>query len=115
MKNRFAVGINYLQLFGSFMIYSFAGIFAKIAASQDNIIYTLFFIFIEFCLFGVYAIIWQQVLKKFQLTVAMSCKGVTLVYALCWSVFFFNETLTIWNIIGVVLVIIGIMVVARDD
>lgn len=106
---------NYLQLLGTFLIYSFAGIFAKIAASQDAIINTVFFIFVEFFLFGVYAIIWQQVLKKFQLTIAMSCKGVTLLYALCWSVFFFHEILTIWNIIGVVLVIIGIMVVARDD
>ena len=112
LKNNY---VDYLLLFGTFFIYSISGIFAKFAALQVTIVKTFFFIAIEFIVLVFYALVWQQVLKKFQLTIAMSCKGVTLLYALCWSVFIFHETLTIWNIIGAILVIIGIMVVARDD
>lgn len=112
MKNKY---IDYLLLLGTFCIYSISGIFAKIAALQESFIKMILFIALEFIILFIYALIWQQVLKKFQLIIAMSCKGVTILYALCWSVFLFKETLTIWNILGAVLVIIGITVVAKDD
>lgn len=96
------------------MIYSTAGIFAKIAANQSDLIKAIVFIGMEFFVLCIYALIWQQVLKRFQLAIAMSCKGITIIYAMGWSVILFRETITLWNIVGVILIIIGITVVTSD-
>ena len=105
---------EYLLLFGTFLIYSIAGIFAKIAAMQDTLTKMFIFVGLEFVILGLYAIIWQQILKKFQLTIAMACKGITVIYALGWAIFFFGENITVWNIVGAALVVIGIGVVSSD-
>lgn len=115
MSSKTNVVKNYLQLLGTFFLYSISGVFAKIAATQNAVFKTLIFMGLEFFLLGVYALIWQQVLKKFELTVAMSCKGITVIYAMVWSIFLFKEAITLWNIIGAALVVIGIWVVSTDD
>ena len=58
----------------------------------------------------VYAIIWQQVLKKLPLVVAYACKGIGFIYGIIWGVVFFKEEIT-WNMIaGAVLVLIGVYI-----
>ncbi len=105
---------KYLQLLGTFFLYSFAGVFSKMAALQENIYRTIIFMGIEFLLLAVYALIWQQVLKKFDLITAMSCKGVTVIYSLGWATFLFNEDITVWNLVGSLVVMLGVWVVTTD-
>lgn len=107
--------VDYMVLYGGFLIYSLVSVFAKVAATQDKIIWALFFMVLEFCMLGVYAIIWQQVLKRFPLIMAMSNKGVTVILALVWSVIIFDEKITVWNIVGVVMIILGIWMVSQDN
>ena len=58
----------------------------------------------------VYAIIWQQVLKRISLVVAYACKGIGIIYGIIWGVVFFKEEIT-WNMIaGAVLVLIGVYI-----
>lgn len=113
MKNRKIV--NYAMLYGDFIIYSLVSVFAKIASAQDTLTGTLLFMALEFCMLGVYAVIWQQALKRFPLIVAMSNKGITVILALAWSVLIFDEMITVWNIMGAVMIIFGIWMVSQDD
>lgn len=106
---------DYFILYIAFFIYSISSVFAKVAASQEIFGKTLLFMGIEIVFLGFYAVIWQQVLKKFQLTVAMSNKGITVIFALIWSVIFFHETITLMNIIGAILIVVGIGLVSVDD
>ncbi len=106
---------NYIYLFGAFFIYSTAGILAKVAATQETAIKMIIFMVLEFVVLGFYALIWQQILKRFQLTIAMACKGIMVIYAIGWSAFFFKESITAWNIGGAILVMIGIGLVSSDD
>lgn len=60
-------------------------------------------------LLALYALLWQISLRKIPLTTAFMCKGFTLVLALALSSSVFQETITINNIIGSAMVIIGIL------
>ncbi len=64
---------------------------------------------------GIYALIWQQVLKRFPVGVAVSSKGIAVVIALVWSVLLFGEAITPNNIIGVILIVFGIWMVSKDE
>ena len=96
------------QLFGIYFIYSFVSVFAKMASQQETLIGMAVFMGLEFCILAVYAILWQQILKKFPLTIAIACKGITVIYSIGWSAFLFRENITVWNIVGATLVVIGI-------
>ena len=64
---------------------------------------------------GVYAILWQQVLKKVDLISAYVHKSTTLLWSLLWSATMFRESIAWNNIVGVIVVIIGIILVTHDD
>ncbi len=105
---------NYSLLYFGFLVYSFVSVFAKFASKQNDFYHTLLFIGLELFVLFVYAIIWQQVLKKFQLMVAASNKGVTVVFTLLWSFLFFGEKISFLNIVGAILIILGIWMVSSD-
>ena len=56
----------------------------------------------------------QQVLKHFTLVKAYSNKGVVVIWNLLWAVIFFQEVITIENLIGSAIIVIGIVVVSSD-
>ena len=107
------VDIAFLQL--SILILSLVGIFAKKASavgflSVEFITYYCLILFIM----GIYAILWQQIIKRFELSVAYANKGTLIIWTFIWAVIFFQETITLNNILGAVLVIAGIVMVFKD-
>jgi drug/metabolite transporter (DMT)-like permease len=106
---------NFIFLHISFIIYSFVGVFSKTVSQQP--FFSLKFILyggIVFFILAVYALLWQQILKRFPLVTAYSNKGVVIIWNLLWAVIFFSETITIENIIGSAIIIAGIAVVSSD-
>lgn len=63
----------------------------------------------------VYAIVWQQIIKKLPLVTAYANKAVTVIWGLIWGMLIFKETITIWNIVGAIIIIFGIYMVVRAD
>lgn len=61
-------------------------------------------------LLGIYALLWQQVIKRFELSVAYANKAITLFWALIWGIFIFHEEITVGKVAGILLVMIGIYV-----
>ena len=98
------------------MIYSISGICSKKAADVP-------FLSAQFCfyygmiigLLGVYAIGWQQIIKRLPLTTAFANKAVTVVWGIIWGVAFFHETISIGKVVGAVLVIVGVVLYAYAD
>lgn len=105
---------DFAVLYAAFFLYSISSVFAKMAAGQDTLIKTGLFLAAEVTFLGIYALIWQQVLKRFPLVVAMSNKGVTVLFGLMWSLLIFKESITVCNIIGSFLVIAGVVLVSSD-
>ncbi|MCM1220381.1 MAG: transporter [Lachnospiraceae bacterium] len=98
------------------MLYSTSGICSKMAAGQP-------FLSLKFCIYyaaiiallGLYAIGWQQVIKRLPLTTAFANKAVTVVWGIVWGFLFFQESITWGKVLGALLVIAGVVMYARAD
>ena len=95
--------------------FSTIGIISKKAAQLDFLSAQFIILFLGLLiLMLIYAILWQRVLKSTSLFIAYANKGTSILWTLLWASLFFNESISIQNIIGVLLIIIGIAVVAKD-
>ena len=63
----------------------------------------------------IYALLWQQVLKRFELTVAIANKSVTIIWGMIFGLVIFGEGITVKMIIGTVLILSGIMVLSSES
>lgn len=70
---------------------------------------------LEILAIGVYAILWQKAIKRFPLSLAYSNKALVIVYNLFWASVLFKEQITLSNIIGSIVILLGIWVVVKDD
>ena len=103
--------LNFLLMF-----YSMSGICSKQASKQQ-------FLSLKFCfyyafillLLGIYAIGWQQIIKRLPLTVAFANKAITIVWGLIWGCIFFGEMVTSRKIVGAILVIIGVVLYSKES
>lgn len=98
------------------VLYTITGIVAKIASKYKFLSYKfiLFYAF-EIIILGVFAMFWQQIIKKFNISVAYSNKGMAILWSLLWSAVIFNEKISINNILGALIIIIGIVVVNINE
>ena len=105
-----------IGLHGMLMIYSMSGICSKLAAGE-SFLSTRFCVYyaIIIALLGVYAIGWQQVIKRIPLTTAFANKAVTVVWGIVWGWFFFGESITPGKLIGAGMVIAGVVLFAKSD
>lgn len=100
----------------SLLFYSIAGIFSKKASSygflsQEFIFFYALFMMVLF----VYAILWQQILKRFPLSVAFANKAIIILWGIIWGYLFFGETLRWGMLFGAMVIIWGIYLVVSDD
>lgn len=96
------------------LVYSLTSILSKFAADKKGIAFIMMYGGVLVCL-ALYAVLWQAVLKKFSLTIAFANKAIVVVWGIVWGWLFFEEAVT-WNkIIGAIIIIVGIMMVVRDD
>ena len=100
-----------LVLHGGMVISSLSVVFAKLAAQQEPLSTPfLFFYALDLGAMFVYAIIWQQVLRRMPLSVAYANRPVSLVWAMIWGTLIFQETVT-WNmILGGLVIFAGIYI-----
>lgn len=97
------------------MVYTLSGVAAKGASGYDMLSWQfIFFYGVEIIILGVYAILWQQIIKKFDLSIAYANRSMAIVWSLIWAVVFFGEEITVNNIIGVFIVLAGTMLVNSD-
>ncbi|MCI8597308.1 MAG: transporter [Lachnospiraceae bacterium] len=97
------------------MIYTLSSVAAKMASAQEvfSIPFLLFY-GVEILLLGIYAIAWQQIIKRCDLSVAYANRSIAILWSLIWTVIFFHEALTVKNVIGVLIVFAGTMIVNSD-
>lgn len=108
--------IQILILQFAVMIYSINTVVAKFVSNEVfGSPKFLMLYFLEFCVLGVYAIFWQQLIKRFELSIAYANKAMTLLWSLLWSIVIFHEGVTLTKIAGVILVIIGTIVINGGD
>lgn len=98
------------------IIYTISSLMSKKAsASEGDIVKFIFWFGMEFVILGIYAVLWQQVIKRFELSVAYANRSMAVVWSMVWAVIFFHDTITVRNIIGVCLVVVGTIVVNTEE
>ncbi|MBR5799079.1 MAG: transporter [Lachnospiraceae bacterium] len=98
-----------------FLIYSMNSIVAKFASTEEFGLKFILLYGLEVAILGIYAILWQQVIKKFELSVAYANKAVTLIWAMLWGSVLFKEQITVSKVAGILLVITGIVILNSKD
>lgn len=94
------------------VIYTLSGVAGKFASSYGFM--SLGFILcygVEILILGVYAVLWQQIIKRFDLSIAYANRSIALLWSMIWAVLLFHERVTVKNLIGVAIVIAGTMIV----
>ena len=97
------------------ILYSIGGIFSKSAAQAP-------LLSLEFCFdYGaviatlfVYALVWQQIIKRMPLTIAFANKAITIIWGIIWGILFFNETVTLGKMIGAAMIMLGIVIYSMN-
>lgn len=105
------VALHLLLLF-----YSLSSVLSKLAAGLP-------FMSIKWCIcyagmigiLGVYAVGWQQILKRLPLTVAFANKAVTLVWSLVFGALLFSEHIKLTQLIGCALAVVGVVLFVQAD
>jgi len=103
------------SLIGINLIYASVSIFSKMASMCEPISFQFFaWIAGAIAILGVYAILWQQLLKRTTLSFAYMFKGTSLIFVLLLASLIFKEKITLSNVIGAVFIISGIILYSRD-
>ena len=98
------------------LFYSLSSVLSKMAAGLP-------FLSLKWCLcyggmiaiLGIYAVGWQQILKRLPLTVAFANKAVTLVWTMVFGALLFQEHIKITQLIGCALAVAGVLLFVQAD
>ena len=96
-------------------LYACVTLFTKYAAQHE-------FLSASYCLglcgaigvMSAYAVCWQQVLKRIELSTAYMFKGTSLIFVMLLAALFFSEQITLMNMIGAVVIVFGIILYAKS-
>lgn len=99
------IGLIFLNL-----LYACVGVGTRYAAGEEFLSKGYVFGFgLAIVLMGIYAVLWQQVLKYIDLSVAYMFKGTSLIFTMLLAYWLFREPITPHNIIGAAIIILGII------
>lgn len=103
-----------LALVGINMLYACVGICTKMASLQASLSWPYLLWFGgAVAIIGIYAVLWQQILRRIPLSTAYMFKGTTLIFTMLIAALLFAEPITAMNIVGSLIIIVGITLLAR--
>ncbi len=114
-NKKISVGmILVLQL--AVFFYSLSGVFNKMAALESFMSFEFILYYgISIAILGIYAIVWQKILKNVSLTTAFSNRPVSMIWGIIWGSLIFHESITLPMIIGSTVIMIGVYVVVTSN
>ena len=97
------------------LLYACVSLFTKYASQQEMGS-------VAYCLglagavgvMGTYAVCWQQILKRVELSTAYMFKGTSLIFIMLFALALFGEPISIMNVVGAAIIIIGITLFAKE-
>ena len=110
-------GIRTLVLLHALLfLYSLTGVLSKGAAEQPFLGTTFVLLYggMLVILF-VYALAWQQIIRRLPLTVAYANKAINVVWGITWGLVVFHEPVSPRMIIGAGIVVVGVVVFSLGD
>jgi multidrug transporter EmrE-like cation transporter len=107
---------RFLLLQGGYFVFSLSGVFLK-TGSNLSVLSSGFLLRYGASLLCVFffALIWQQVLREYELMTAYAWRGVLFLWTFLWAVLFFGESVTLNNVIGAAVILFGVILVSRSE
>ena len=97
-------------------LYACVSLFTKYASQQDFMSWNYMVGLIAAVgVMGLYAVLWQQILKRIELSMAYMFKGTSLIFVMLLAYVFFDEQITWNNIVGAIIIISGIVLFAHSS
>lgn len=97
-------------------LYACVSLFTKYASQQEFMSwnYTVGLIG-AIGVMGLYAVLWQQILKRMDLSLAYMFKGTSLIFVMLLAYILLGEQITWNNIVGAIIIISGIVLYAHSS
>lgn len=109
------VWLKYGLLIGVNFLYAGVPICSKLASQQAFLSWKYVLAFVGAVgVIGVYAILWQQIIRRIELSTAYMFKGTTIIFTMLFAHWLFGEQITWNNIVGTIIIIVGIILFAYD-
>lgn len=97
-------------------IYSLCSICGKLASNFTFLSWQFILCYSAMiAVLGIYALGWQQVIKRMPLTSAYANKAVTIVWGIIWGALLFHEPLTPMKLLGAAIVLFGVVLFFLSD
>lgn len=106
---------NILVLQAVVIVYTLSSVVAKLATGEEVFSFAFFLFYgLEIVILGIYAILWQQMIKRFDLSVAYANRAMAILWSAVWAVLLFRESLGIKQLIGIAFVVVGTVIVNTE-
>lgn len=106
---------SFLFMHIAFLVYTLYPLLGKFATRYELLSFPFLALYcVVFGVLFVYAILWQQVLKKIPLTTAIANKSITIVWGMIFGLLIFREQVSLKMIIGASLILSGILILSTE-
>ena len=103
----------YVLLHALMFLFSLSPVCSKLAGRQPLLSLPFFFFYgLVIVILGIYALAWQQVIKRMPLTTAYANKAVTVVWGMVWGMLLFGESITPQKVLGAAVIVAGVVLYA---
>ena len=107
--------IQYISLVIINFLYACVSILTKLASQHDFMSWNYMLGLIgAVTIMGLYAVLWQQILKRIELSLAYMFKGTGLIFVMLLAYVLFGEQITWNNVVGAIIIISGIVLFANS-
>ncbi len=114
-KKKKVTVFSILLIQAAVVVYTTSSIFSNLSSNYPVMSGKfILFIFLDLLSLGIYAIFWQQIIKRYDLSLAYANRATAIFWSMIWAALLFKEGITLANIIGVIVIFAGVMLVNTD-
>ena len=107
--------LSFLFMHIAFLVYTLYPLLGKFATHYEMLSFQFVALYcVVFAILFLYAILWQQVLKRIPLTTAIANKSITIVWGMIFGLLLFGEGISLKMLIGAVLILSGILILSTE-
>lgn len=104
----------FIALFLYFFL-SLSSVFMKFASINNDLIMKGVYYILSMLTLGVFALLWQKMLTKFNLSKVYVFKATTIIWGMILGYLFFKEQISIQMVIGAMITMIGVYIIIGDE
>jgi drug/metabolite transporter (DMT)-like permease len=98
-----------------YIVFPLSSVFMKLASQNNDLLIKFFFFFLSIATLGIFSILWQKLLNKVDLIRAYLFKSTTIIWSVVYGISIFGERISLNEILGMVIAMIGLWISLRTS